>query len=111
MHLARACFAHHLYDLHRGRAADDGIIDQHDPLAAGDGAVGGNGLCECMPSSSNTTISPFSTSRTYFAPMMSRAQVSEARIGCPSSLPMTSGRMPKGSRAPSSFLLVRPTNA
>ena len=55
--------------------------------------------------------SPFSTSRTYCAPMMSSAQVSEARIGQPSSLPMTSGRMPSGSRAPTSFLLVRPTKA
>ena len=31
----------------------------------GRGAIGGNGLCECMPSSSKTTTSPFSTSRTY----------------------------------------------
>ena len=77
----------------------------------GRGGIGGNGLCECTPSSSKTTTSPFSTSRTYFAPMMSSAQVSEARIGQPSSLPSTSGRMPSGSRAPISFLLVRPTNA
>jgi hypothetical protein len=77
----------------------------------GRGVMGGNGLCECIPSSSNTTTSPFSTSRTYFAPMMSSAQVSEARIGYPSSLPITSGRMPSGSRAPMSFLLVRPTKA
>ena len=77
----------------------------------GRGAVGGNGLCDCMPSSSNTTTSPFSTSRTYLAPMMSSAQVSEARIGQPSSLPITSGRMPNGSRAPISFLLVSPTKA
>src|SRR5215472_4503696 len=59
----------------------------------GRAAMGGNGLCECIPSSSNTTTSPFSTSRTYFAPMMSSAQVSEARIGWPSSLPITSGRI------------------
>ncbi len=74
-------------------------------------ARGGNGLCDCAPSSSNTTTSPFSTSRTYCAPMMSRAQVSDARIGQPSRLPITSGRMPSGSRAPTSFLLVRPTKA
>ena len=60
----------------------------------------------CVPSSSNTTTSPFSTSRTYLAPMMSSAQVSEVRIGQPSSSPSTSGRMPSGSRAPISFLLV-----
>ena len=76
----------------------------------GRGAIGGNGLWLCAPSSSNTSTSPFSTSRTYFAPMMSSAQVSEARIGQPSSVPITSGRMPSGSRAPTSFLLVRPTN-
>ena len=34
-----------------------------------------------------------------------------AGIGQPSSLPMTSGRMPSGSRAPTSFLLVMPTKA
>jgi hypothetical protein len=33
-----------------------------------------------MPSSEITTTSPFSTSRTKRAPMMSRAQVSEARM-------------------------------
>ena len=77
----------------------------------GRAVIGGNGLCDCMPSSSNTTTSPFSTSRTYCAPMMSSAQVSDARIGLPSSLPITSGRMPSGSRAPTSFLLVRPTKA
>ena len=47
-----------------------------------------------------------STSRTYFAPMMSSAQVSDARIGQPSSSPSTSGRMPSGSRAPTNFLFV-----
>src|SRR5664280_2614567 len=47
----------------------------------GRAAIGGNGLCDCAPSSSNTTTSPFSTSRTYCAPIISRAQVSEARIG------------------------------
>ena len=31
----------------------------------GRAAIGGNGLCDCAPSSSNTTTSPFSTSRTY----------------------------------------------
>ena len=53
----------------------------------GRGRIGGNGLSDCAPSSENTTTSPFSTSRTYCAPMMSSAQVSEARIGQPSSSP------------------------
>src|SRR5215510_14359449 len=42
--------------------------------------IGGNGLCDWAPSSSKITTSPFSTSRTYCAPMMSRAQVSDARM-------------------------------
>ncbi len=73
---------------------------------AGPRRIGGNGLWLCTPFSSNTTTSPFSMSRTYLAPMMSSAQVSDARIGQPSSSPSTSGRMPSGSRAPTSFLLV-----
>ncbi len=72
----------------------------------GRGGLAGNGLWLCAPRSSNTMISPGSTSLTYFAPMMSSAQVSDARIGQPSSSPSTSGRMPSGSRAPISFLLV-----
>src|SRR5215813_11930630 len=40
MHLLRAGLAHHLHDLHRGRTADDGIVDEHDPLAADDRAIG-----------------------------------------------------------------------
>ena len=77
----------------------------------GRGGIGGNGLWLCTPSSSNTTISPCSMSRTNLAPMMSSAQVSEARIGLPSSSPSTSGRMPSGSRTPISFLLVSATSA
>src|SRR5882672_661686 len=49
----------------------------------GRGGFGGNGLWLCAPCSSNTMISPGSMSRTYFAPMMSSAQVSDARIGQP----------------------------
>ena len=45
-----------------------------------------------------TTISPGFRSRTKRAPMMSSAQVSEARIQAPSRSPSTSGRMPSGSR-------------
>src|SRR4029453_17597571 len=33
MHLARACLAHHLHDLHRSRAAHHAVVDQHDALA------------------------------------------------------------------------------
>src|SRR6201746_644223 len=73
----------------------------------GRGGLGGNGLWLCAPRSSNTMISPGSMSRTYLAPIMSSAQVSEVRIGWPSRSPSTSGRMPSGWRAPISFLLVR----
>src|SRR5215467_3632302 len=40
MHLLGAGFAHHLHDLHRGRTADDGVVDEHDPFAADDRAIG-----------------------------------------------------------------------
>ena len=40
----------------------------------------GNGLSDSTPSSEITTTSPFSTSRTNLAPMMSSAQVSEQRM-------------------------------
>ena len=33
MHFAGAGLAHHLHDLHRGRAAHDRVVDQHDALA------------------------------------------------------------------------------
>jgi hypothetical protein len=46
----------------------------------------------------------------YFAPMMSSAQVPRRGSGLPSSSPSTSGRMPSGSRAPISFLLVSATS-
>ncbi len=41
---------------------------------------GSKGLIDCTPLSEITTISPFSMSRTKRAPMMSSAQVSDARI-------------------------------
>ena len=44
------------------------------------GFTGGNGFTLSIPSSVMTTISPFSTSRTKFAPIISNAQVSEARM-------------------------------
>ncbi len=43
------------------------------------------------------------------ATVVTSADVSDARIGGPSSSPRTSGRIPKGSRAPTNFLLVKPT--
>ena len=63
-----------------------------------------------MPPGVMMTISPGSTSRTKRAPMMSSAQVSEARIGAPSRSPSTSGRMPSGSRQPIIFFDDRQTS-
>src|SRR5262245_36345700 len=40
MHFPRAGLAHHLHDLHRGRPTHDGIVDEHDSLAADNRAVG-----------------------------------------------------------------------
>ena len=54
----------------------------------------GNGLILSIPDSDITTISPFSTSLTYFAPIMSRAQVSDARTGAPFKSPKTKGLIP-----------------
>ena len=51
------------------------------------------------------TISPGSTSRRYFAPIASSAQVSEAKAKPPfGNTPMQSGRKPCSSRAAMSFL-------
>ena len=65
----------------------------------------GSGKKLFTPSPSMTTTSPFSMSRTNFAPMMSSAQVSEHRIGLPSNSPSTSGRMPSGSRGADQLLV------
>ena len=48
-------------------------------------------------------------SLTYFAPMISNAQVSEANTGAPLRSPRTNGLIPKGSLTPINFLLVRIT--
>ena len=40
MHLFRTSVTHHLYDLGRGGAADDGVIDKDDTLAVHHRAVG-----------------------------------------------------------------------
>ncbi len=70
------------------------------------GFAGSNGnMLSNAARSVMTTISPGSTSRTKRAPMMSSAQVSEARIYAPSRSPSTSGRMPSGSRQPIIFLV------
>ena len=63
-----------------------------------------------MPLAVTTTISPGFRSRTKRAPMMSSAQVSEARIQAPSRSPSTSGRMPSGSRQPIIFFDVSATS-
>ena len=64
-----------------------------------------------IPDSEITTISPFSTSLTYFAPIISRAQVSDAKTGAPFKSPRTYGRIPYGSVIPINFLLVKITKA
>ena len=46
----------------------------------------------------------------YLAPIISSAQVSEARTYDPFNDPKTSGRIPKGSLTPISFLFVKITN-
>jgi hypothetical protein len=40
MDLFGAGIAHHLDDLHRGRAADDAVVDKDDALALDQGAIG-----------------------------------------------------------------------
>ena len=54
----------------------------------------GNGFMLSNPCSVITTISPFSTSLKNFAPIISRAQVSDAKTYDLLSLPMTNGRIP-----------------
>ena len=58
-----------------------------------------------------TIISPFSTSLTYFAPIISNAHVSEASTGAPFKSPNTNGLIPYGSLTPISFLFVKITKA
>ena len=66
----------------------------------------GNGLMLLILLFSITIISPFSTSLTNFAPTMSNAQVSDARIYESFYLPITKGLIPKGSLTPIIFLFV-----
>ena len=57
-----------------------------------------SGCAERNPSSLMTTISPGSISRTYFASIRSKAQVSEAITQASCNRPSASGRKPRGSR-------------
>ena len=45
VHFAGAGIAHHLDDLARRRAADDGIVHEDNALAADDGAIGRSASC------------------------------------------------------------------
>ena len=63
-----------------------------------------------IPDSEITIISPFSTSLIYLAPIISKAQVSDARTGAPFKSPRTKGRIPYGSLTPINFLFVNITN-
>ena len=69
----------------------------------------GNGLIEVNFCSSITTISPFSTSLTKVAPIISSAQVSDAKMCEFFNLPITKGLIPKGSLTPTNFLFVNKT--
>ena len=71
----------------------------------------GKGLMLFNPFSFITTISPFSTSLTNFAPIISRAQVSDASTYDLLILPIIKGRIPKGSLTPINSLFVRIVSA
>ena len=71
----------------------------------------GNGLMLSILLSVITIISPFSTSLTYFAPIISNAHVSEASTGAPFKSHNTNGLIPYGSLTPISFLFVKITKA
>ena len=71
----------------------------------------GRTVVERSPPSSMAMSSPGSTSRMNDAPTMSSAAVSEATTQPRSSRPMTSGRMPWGSRAAYEGLLVHEDEA
>ena len=61
-----------------------------------------NGKSERSPAASAAKISPGRMSRSYVAPTISSAQVSDAKTGAPFRRPMTRGRQPRGSRTASS---------
>ena len=64
----------------------------------GRGDCGANGRIERISPPWTMTSSPGSTERTYSAPTTSSATVSEAKMVASPNLPITSGRMPSGSR-------------
>ena len=80
-------------------AVGAGEVDVLEDAEAGARAGRTAGRC-CTPRAPIMTISPGSTSRTNSAPMMSSAQVSDARIQASARRPRTSGRTPSGSRTP-----------
>ena len=71
----------------------------------------GKGLILFIFTFSITTISPFSTSLTNFAPIISRAQVSEANMYEFYNFPNIKGLIPKGSLAPIRVLFASITKA
>ena len=71
----------------------------------------GKGFTLSSPSSVITIISPGSISLINLAPIISKAQVSDANIFAPSNSPKTRGLIPKGSLAPINFLFVSTTSA
>ena len=73
--------------------------------------IKGNGLILLSLPPSMTTTSPFSTSLINLAPIISRAQVSDAKTYELFNLPNTRGLIPKGSLNPISFLFVIMTKA
>ena len=73
------------------------------------GLTGWNGWKLSTPSAVQITISPGSMSRTYSAPMMSSAQVSDDSTQPSPTRPSISGRTPSASRTPISLERVSAT--
>ena len=71
----------------------------------------GKGLILFNSSFSIKTISPFSTSLTNLAPIISSAQVSDAKTKLFLSFPIINGLIPNGSLTPISDVCVSITNA
>ena len=93
-----------------GKAAQAGVLEAY-ALGLGEpvpiSAEHGEGLADLFEALRRAL--PAATATPTSADMSS-AQVSEASTGQPLKRPSTSGRMPSGSRAPTNFLLVMPTN-
>ena len=97
---ARQFGADVLADLINRRALDDAVGPREIDMLEDAGAAfaGANGRKLRTPVSLTMISSPGSTSRRIVAPITSSATVSEAKMVASPSLPMTSGRMPSGSR-------------